>query len=418
MKLLVPLFCLLMSALAPPSGRPPTGPLERDSPRSYNVSFGVTIQTETPVDASFKTILNLEDTPIVMPVIFQSTFSRVDPESLSAKLWLDNREDTTLSQRTRLDVGFPFGTQLAVLTIPRFTGQSLRWQLGYGVQVYSSKIDETKAAQIPWPRTWPEEVQDGLQPQLFIESDEPIFAETVERVSQGKLRLVPPYIAAKELVRYCTNELQVSGDGLARREFRLLEGLEVDGALQSARRGGGSPLDLVCVCVALLRAANIPARPVIGIEENARGLTTFASWAEFYLPEAGWIPFDPNELRGKGIRSKDVREPWSEFGTMKNLNRRVPLAFHYMPPATVQTPRYPAVWGWDPRPAGAPGAEQFITLEMTMRPNVSGQTGAEQRTGAHRPRCTAEGRGALNLMVRLGTVGEGRAGKRVAVVEH
>ena len=50
------------------------------------------------------------------------------------------------------------------------------------------------------------------------------------------------------------------------------------------------------------------------------------------------IPFDPDELRGKGIQNRDVREPWPEFGSLKDLNRRVPMAFHYMPPTSVQSP--------------------------------------------------------------------------------
>ncbi len=359
-------------ALAPPSGRPPAGPLQRVEPRVYDFTFDVTVTTAWQYDLSLQRSYNLFDAPIVMPVIFQGTYSTVAADSLRARLWLGGPEDTSLAQRTRLDDGYPFHTQLAVIPVKSFAGKSLRWQLGYHVQVWSSRLtDEAAAASVAWPRTWPAEVLDGLRPQMFIESDDPIFSETVERVSKGQLRLVPPYLAAKDLVRYCINEIRVSGDGVNRGNMGVLRGLEVTGARQTATAGLGGPHDLVCVCVAMLRAAGIPARPVIGVQTSkqgrVRGRPVFASWAEFYLPDVGWIPFDPLVMRGKGLRSLDVRKPWAEFGTMKNLNRRIPLAYHFIPPASVESPQNAAVWGWDPRPGGDPSSEQIIKFEVKSK---------------------------------------------------
>src|SRR5207344_977933 len=94
----------------------------------------------------------------------------------------------------------------------------------------SRMTDEKAAAAIAWPREWPEEVRDGLKPQMFIESDDPIFAAAVERVSQGQLRAVPPYLAAKDLVRYCIDELRQSGSGTNLGEHGELQGMAVVGA--------------------------------------------------------------------------------------------------------------------------------------------------------------------------------------------
>ncbi|MHC5001777.1 MAG: transglutaminase-like domain-containing protein [Planctomycetota bacterium] len=381
------LIAALIVAVAPPSGRPPDGPLTRGDPKIYDVAFDVTVSssaiTETETEPGrtypagrdpgkeppvwrYRPDFQLVNTPIVMPVVFQSTFSMVDPSSLRSQLWYGAREDPTVGERNRLDAGFPFGTHLAVMTVPQFKGQNLRWRISQRVQVWSSRIDDRLAAQVPWPREWPDEVQDGLKPQMFIESDHPVFAQTVQRVSGGGLRLVPPYLAAKDLVRYCTNEVQVVGDGEDRRALRVLHGMEMQGALATAQSGRGGPHDLVCICVAMLRAAGIPSRPVVGLEEDERGIVHFVSWGEFFLPGAGWVPFDPNELRGKGIRSKNVREPWSEFGTMKDLNERIPLAFHFIAPAAVESPQAPAIWGWDPQPDRFI-AEQRITLQIVSR---------------------------------------------------
>jgi transglutaminase-like putative cysteine protease len=366
---------------SPPSGRPPVGPLERYEPRVYDVKFEVTINSSMPYGQNdprnpqhpdvprqrWGDDFELADAPIVMPIIPYGTFHRTWEDSVRAQMWLGAAPDRGLANRFRIDPGMPHHGLLAVLPIERFVGTRLRWNVEFRMQSFSSRINDAVAAQIPWPREWPKEVADGLRPQLYIESDHEIFAQTVERVSEGNLRLVTPYLAAKDLVRYCINELQVTGNGLARGRMGILYGLEVDGALDSAADGMGSPHDLVCVCVAILRAAGIPARPVIGLEKNDENEKTLLTWAEFYLPQAGWVPFDPAVMRGKGIRHLDVHQPWPEFGTMKDLNQRVPLAYHFIPPRLVQTPGWPAVWGWDPRPAGAPVSEAWLTFGIVSR---------------------------------------------------
>ena len=176
-------------------------------------------------------------------------------ESLNAELYLSNRLDPNANQRSRVDDGFPHHTHAKVIPIERFRGTMLRWNLGYRIQSWSARLDDRAAAQITWPREWPEEVLDGLQPQLFIESDDPLFADIVQRVTQGRVRMVAPYLAVKELVRYCIGELQISGDGQHRGRFGILHGMEILGAKQTAVTGKGGPHDLVCVCVAILRAA-------------------------------------------------------------------------------------------------------------------------------------------------------------------
>ncbi|MHC4787515.1 MAG: hypothetical protein ACYTE6_16275, partial [Planctomycetota bacterium] len=172
----------LLVLASPPSGRPPVGPLQRYEPRVYDFTIDVTLTTLWQYDLSQQAGYRLADAPIVMPVIFQGTYSTVKDDSLRARLWLTGREDTTLAQRTRLDDGFPFQTRLAVIPITQFGGRTLRWQLGYRVESWSSRLrSEADAAAIAWPRSWPAEVQDGLRPQMFIESDDPLFAGAVEK---------------------------------------------------------------------------------------------------------------------------------------------------------------------------------------------------------------------------------------------
>jgi len=371
--------------LAPPSGRPPTGPLQRVNPRIYDVRYEVTLTTMVayglddprvrrgdpeytdPASVDWGGTFQLADTPIIMPLIYRGTYSAVDLESVRGELFLNGRKDTTLPDRMRIDDGLPHSVHLAVMPIGRFEGKTLRWNIAFQTQVYASVIDDAAAAKLTWPRAWPAEVQDGLSPQMYIESDDPVFAETVERVSEGKLRLVPPYLAVKDLVRYCLQEVMPVGSGQRRGQLGVLHGMTVQGAVETAMEGRGSPHDLVCVCVAMLRAAGIPARPVIGVHENARERKEFRSWAEFYLEGAGWIPFDPHRMRGSGAQHRDVHQPWPHFGSLDDMNEWIPLSYHFMPPREVESPMYPAIWGWAPRPNGAPNAEQRIQIGITSR---------------------------------------------------
>lgn len=371
-----------------PSGRPPVGPLERYDPRVYDIRYEVQLTTTPPrpqtnpnrpsvplfnpeakqIQVDYGQPFRLRDAPIVMPVIKQGTFSIIDQTSLKAQLWLDQRADNGIQQRARLEDGLPFHTSLAVLPIVEFRGTNIRWNIQYRSQVWSSRINEQAAAQITWPREWPREVADGLKPQMYIESDDPIFRETIERIAGNQLHMVPPYHAAKDIVRYCLSNVKVTADSLYQGRYGVLNGFDLRGALVTAREGVGGPVDLVCVCVAMLRAAGIPARPLIGIQEDEKkNKEEFVVWAEFFLPGCGWIPFDPIEMRGNAINNRAIGNAWPEFGTLDDLNRRVPLSYHFMPAASVEAPIVPGLWGWDPRPNGSPAAEPMISFDLSSR---------------------------------------------------
>ncbi|MHC4415255.1 MAG: transglutaminase-like domain-containing protein [Planctomycetota bacterium] len=381
----IAIFAALLS-LSPPSGHPPVGPLQRVEPRIYDFTLDATVKTSWHYDSSQPRFDPIVDAPIVVPIVYQGTYSTVAPDSVHADVRISSKRRVTRFREVRIDEGFPFQTCLAAMPIRRFRFGTLRLRFGYRVQVWSSRMtDEVAVASVPWPREWPAEVRDGLQPQLFIESDDPLFAGAVEEVTRGRLRLAPPYLAAKELVRHCIETVQVSGGGADRSTSGGLRGLQVVGARRTATTGVGSPHDLVCVCVAVLRAAGIPARAVIGVEEppdagrvrqnRSRPSAEFVSWGELYLPDVGWVPFDPDKMRGRGISSLDVHRPWPAFGTMQKLNRRIPLAYHFIPPACAETPQNPAVWGWNDRSGWSAATEQRVKVTVESRGRGRGDSG-------------------------------------------
>jgi len=353
------------------SGRPPTDALARSSPRAYDVTFITTIFTDTPyVDGSLRQRIAVRDAPFVLPMVVRGPWSRSEIPSLTGRIFVDGVLQRGAADAARVEHNKPFGMAYAILPLAAANAQTIKFEIGFRTQTWSSSLDEARAAQATWPQEWPVECADALKPQLFIESEDPRFRQFVERVSGGALRQVPPHLAAKDLVRATIGALRISGNGLSRVEGGVMQGMALKGAAQAMADGTGTPHDLVASCVAVLRAAGIPARVVVGVDRSeVQTLSSgLLSWGEYYLPGSGWVPFDPNLLRGSAIARKGVRDPWPNFGTMKDLNRRIILSYAFQPPGALISHGYPAVYGWDPRPSGAPAStRQYVNVNTTSR---------------------------------------------------
>lgn len=368
----MPMMCLpLLVALAMPlSGElsnPPRGPMERTEPQVHEALFEVTLHVVAGRNRDRSMDLprmELSNTQIMMPLLTRGPYSTIDINQATMRLWLQNREVEGLSKRTKLDPEGLLGGALLIAPIERFQGTLLRWNLTIPIQVWSSKLNDRAAAELRWPAEWPEAVHIALQPQAYIESDDPVFAKAVETATENRLRLMPPLIAAKELIRYAITKVQISERGTELGGVREIKGMKITGAKYAGEKGMGTPHDLVCVCVALLRAAGIPSRPVIGIFKHP--LTEqleLVSWAELYLHGAGWIPFDPVQMQRNGVFGRNLIDPWPDFGTLPLHNQRIPLAHHFIPPREAEVSVWPAIWGWHPPAAKNVEIGQTIRID-------------------------------------------------------
>ena len=204
------------------------------------------------------------------------------------------------------------------------------YTVSFNAMVFSSVLNSSAASTIPWPESWDDTKSSYLTPSRFIESDDSIFKDAV--ADNGDPRSVPIHIAAKVLIRYCLNNIESNGQ-YTHVKNSITTGLDVKGARRAVRNGKGSAADLVCVCVATLRAAGIPSRPVVGITNadavgNVAIAPQYMVWGEYALPGAGWIPFVPKRMRGT-VNGLTHAEPWQGLGTLPWLNRRVPLAYNF-----------------------------------------------------------------------------------------
>lgn len=381
-------------------GRPPTGPLSREDARRYDISFEVRLSSDsdlrardldTPVDLQLGPGLgqrrspwrnrvqterfDLESVSFAMPVAAITTWSRTDLTSLRTRVWGDDGELPPSAYQRDLSVSLPFGVQAAITDLPPYQGVLLRWETSYQAIVWASGIDDAAAVNLDWPESYPEEVAPGLAPQRYIESGHPDFRAEVTNLFGDDVTAVPPYVAAKRIAAYVADNFQVTHNELLRYRGGRVSGFDIAGARRSLESGSGTDADMVCVTVALMKAAGIPARPVIGLweeDEEDGGDDVLDTWLEFYLHGAGWVPVNIEQLNAvNSWRNAGPDEAWPEFGTWDDLNERIPLAFDFVP-AGWDVSELPAVYGWfaDPPPVRTGYPQQFLEIEIQNRGRV------------------------------------------------
>lgn len=347
-----------------PADKAPNFPLNRTDHRIYDVAVQVMIPWNQPIPP-----LGGADTPILWPLLPRTDWSYLDTTNVAARL--ENGPHVQQdSQAWHLAVASDIPNQWHLaIPVPENLAGRLVFQVQFRSHTFSSSLNEQAAFNIPWPDTWPEDVAAFLEPSDYIKSDRTRFRNAVDEVLPDKPHSVPIHVAAKMLIRHCLVNIKSTGQYTAF-DGQPVRGFHIRGALAAASRGSGSGTDLVCACVAILRAAGIPARPVIGVTiADTVGTGTvpaqYVVWAEYALPNVGWVPFNPDRMRGT-VDNLSLRSPWQGLGTMPWLNRRVPLAYSFV--AGGKGKAFDAVgpWGWVPiyrkRPLPVPASQPKIPL--------------------------------------------------------
>jgi hypothetical protein len=256
---------------------------------------------------------------------------------------------------------------------------------------YETVFDERAAKTLDWPsEEWPPEAAATFQPQMLVDFDlegrpfnmEPVV-KLLEHWSDGNdPRSVKPVVLAKYLAGKVAEHVQPTGTGITSGKTGAMEGFAAVGPAQAALTGRGTELDLPILLVAIYRAAGLPARLVIGYDEQGAGKTVYLKrsrgsgqirvWVEFALYDEaeqtfGWVPVDVRALRGSSSRMPPnfLDRPTKYFGTHDELARVAPLAFHFHPPTTVRSYGSPALWGWFVTPSPPGRARQQVSFSIS-----------------------------------------------------
>lgn len=275
-----------------------------------------------------------------------------------------------------------------------------------------TKFDQDAAWQVAWPS---DEAAQALAPWLtrdpvydlkLADGTDPVV-EFVEKATDGNdPKKLPPAKLAKYMTACVLEHMRTTGsnrrspmgttsgglrwaiDNINNTSGRpnasvvshqnLFGGFVVSNAGDALIAEQGSEHDLVNVLTAVLRQAGLPARSVIGIDNNQTGDDEAKSWVEFALVVPGeerpvWVPIDLWELESDGRTTVNWEQTWKHFGTSDLLRDVVPVAHYFHPPADYRTYQLPAMFGIRSVGELPQYGSQALDFEVNSAPNRGGK---------------------------------------------
>ena len=145
-------------------------------------------------------------------------------------------------------------------------------------EIEHPRYDGTNAPPFPPDFSGDESLKPFLEPEGFIESDDPVLIEEARKLSAGSK---DSWEAAVRLSRWVADEIgyAIPGGGTARKTYDIRAG-----------ECGAHSILLASFC----RAVGIPARVVWGCMyiPNFGGSLGQHAWNEIYMGDTGWVPVD------------------------------------------------------------------------------------------------------------------------------
>lgn len=302
----------------------------------------------------------------------------IDDPGLAARARLDG---VTLTDRHTLIVGPAMLGDVLRLTIdppdtpaqgavrapandqPVWVGRLLELSVDVPMLCHETRLDEPRAREIPWPAgAYPPEIEALTMPEPMIESDAPAIVALTREWTLGRPRSLAPIDLAKSLTGRVVERLMPVTLGVTFNSKGRAEGLSIAGAAAIADADRANPFDITLFHIAVLRAAGLPARLVVGldpIETERRRFPTLRAWTELMLYDdrdgkGEWIPIDVVAQRLFSSRPPPMTQRWQHFGHSESLDDLIPIAHTLTPPVSAAGPTIasgsPALWGWRPTP--------------------------------------------------------------------
>jgi len=141
-----------------------------------------------------------------------------------------------------------------------------------------------------------ERLDDFLKQERYIESDQ----DEIRQIAAG-LEGNTEIDVVKQIYDYVLDHMEY-----------VKSGKDDRGAMVAMERGKGDCTEYADLFVAICRARDIPARVVTGYTVQAETSRSKHNWAEVYLQDRGWVPFDPaaGDMKSPIFRNR-------AFGTMR-----------------------------------------------------------------------------------------------------
>jgi len=299
-------------------------------------------------------------TKIAVPILIRTSWCDTDFSTLDARVMVDGFQSkldpATVFTRT---ASGPEALLVYGIKPQNSAGQneirvSARWQL----QRWELSVDENLAARSTWPRKVDPKFNRFLGPEPGMDPTNPLVLRIADGATNGGARSASPFVAARNAVAAIAAGFKsVTGGTSDFGPDGALRGISFspDGISWGLDAGRGSPVEICATCVAGLRAIGIPARLVYCIDEGdetpqGTAKSKFRFIGEFFLNDIGWIPFDPMQMRMKGIATRRGNGPIRGFANVDDLETCTPFAFRTVPDGYDRADRF-ALWGWNARGA-------------------------------------------------------------------
>ncbi len=383
---------LLLAPTALAQGQPEVGADDAPKPNPYlklvrkkewTVRLQVTLEaSRDPHLASYANIdrFRYESLSMFMPFPPKTASGLPIEGSTEGQLFLDARETDT---KPALVGPFHSDTMYARYDASNGDVRTIRVLHTFETISWDTVFDERAALEVGWPEgDWPDEAKSTFGPQQFINpagAADPPVADLVNAWTEGKdPRQVRPVTLAKWLAGRVQEHVQLQGNSVNRARYvgsgNSTAGYELQGAAETAVEALGSRHDMALLLVAVYRAAGLPARLVIGADDDPEGSSReLRSWVEFCLYDeknevVAWIPVDVAELRSRSSRMQALDRPWEYFGTNDELHEIAVIGCHFIPPAQVRVFNAPALYGMRMTPLIPSYAKQIINIDVNRTP--------------------------------------------------
>jgi transglutaminase-like putative cysteine protease len=136
---------------------------------------------------------------------------------------------------------------------------------------------------------------DALKSEQFLEVDDPVIRKIADPIKSPRERLFGSGLSGEALRNAEIDTIQNILDTVRQRlQYEEYSGGEGASAVLALTRGKGMCQDFANVFVTMCRAKGLPAKAMKGLcTFFESGETASHQWAEVFMSDLGWVPFDP-----------------------------------------------------------------------------------------------------------------------------